>query len=238
MLDFMNHSGKFLRVIQVAQVFLVCVECGFRWWHLHPWCIGRHNESMSAVESFWALLGVPAKSAPGRRRRPVQALPETESVRKIMDAVQELEPIEARYLAAFAYMLSRVANVEHGTSPEESRAIVQILREKANLTESQAALVAEIARHQSDLFGSTENFLVGREFDKIATRDQKIALLHCLFTVSAADRSISSTEDHEIRKITREIKPDHEDYIGVRIEYQEHLEVLKGLPGKKGPDKA
>ena len=150
-----------------------------------------------------------------------------------MDALQNLEPTEARYLAAFAYMLSRVANAERGTSPEETRAMVQILREKGNLTDAQAALVSEIARHQSDFFGSTENFLVGREFDKIATREQRIALLHCLYTVSAADRSISSIEDHEIRKITREIKLDHEDYISVRIVYRDYLGVLKDLPGAK-----
>ena len=187
---------------------------------------------MGAIESIWALLGVPPKTARGKRRIPARALPETESVRKIVDALQDLEPAEARYLAAFAYMLSRVANAERGTSPEEVRVIEQILSEKGNLTGGQAALVAEIARHQAELFGSTENFLVGREFDKIATPEQKIALLHCLYAISAADQSISSIEDHEIRKITREIKLDHEDYIAVRLAYRKDLDVLKKLPGR------
>jgi uncharacterized tellurite resistance protein B-like protein len=187
---------------------------------------------MGAMESIWALLGVPTKTTRGRKSFPAHALPETESVRKIMDALQELEPVEARYLAAFAYMLSRVANAERGTSSEETRAIIQILGDKGNLTSEQAALIADIARHQTDLFGNTENFLVGREFDKIATREQKIALLHCLYAVSAADQSISSIEDHEIRKITREIKLDHEDYIAVRLAYRKDLDVLKKLPGK------
>ena len=188
---------------------------------------------MGAIESFWALLGVPPKTARGKRRAPAHALPETESVRKIVDALEHLEPAEARYLAAFAYMLSRVASADRGTSAEETRVIEQILGDKGNLTVEQAALVAEIARHQTDLFGSTENFLVGREFDKIATREQKIGLLHCLFAVSAADQSISSVEDHEIRKISREIKLDHEDYIAVRLDYRKSLEVLKRIPRGK-----
>ena len=188
---------------------------------------------MGAIESFWALLGVPPKTARGKRRAPAHALPETESVRKIVDALEHLEPAEARYLAAFAYMLSRVASADRGTSAEETRVIEQILGDKGKLTVEQAALVAEIARHQTDLFGSTENFLVGREFDKIATREQKIGLLHCLFAVSAADQSISSVEDHEIRKVSREIKLDHEDYIAVRLDYRKNLEVLKKMPRGK-----
>ena len=45
--------------------------------------------------------------------------------------------------------------------------------------------------------------------------------------------SISTIEDHEIRKIAREIKLDHEDYIAVRLVYRRNLEVLKRMPGGK-----
>jgi uncharacterized tellurite resistance protein B-like protein len=188
---------------------------------------------MGAIESLWVLLGVQQKTARGKRSFPAHVLPETESVRKIVDALGQLEPAQARYLAAFAYLLSRVANAERGTSEEESRIIQGILRDKGKLTGEQAALVAEISRNQTALFGSTENFLVGREFDKIASHEQKLALLHSLYAVSAADRSISSTEDHEIRNISRELKLSHEDFITVRLAYREHLEVLKELPGAK-----
>lgn len=188
---------------------------------------------MGAIESLWALLGMQQKTARGKKHVPAHAMPETESVRKIVTALEHLEPAEARYLAAFAYLLSRIATADRGTSEQETRVIEGILRDKGNLTGEQAALVAEIARNQTALFGSTENFLVGREFDRLATRDQKVALLHCLYAVSAADKSISSIEDHEIRKISREVKLDHEDYIGVRLAYREHLEVLKKLPGAK-----
>ncbi len=188
---------------------------------------------MSAIHSLWALLGMGREKARGRKSVPAHALPDTESVRKIVDALQHLEPVEARYLASFAYLMSRVAHADRGTSEDESRVIVQILREKGGLSEEQAALVAEIGKNQTALFGSTENFLVGREFDKIATHEQKISLLQCLYAVSAADRSVTSTEDHEIRKIARELKVSHEEYIAVRLAYREHLAVLKKMPGAK-----
>ena len=85
-------------------------------------------------------------------------------------------------------------------------------------------------KDQNKVFGATENFLVAREFDRIATREQKIALLHCLYAVSSADKSISAAEDHEIREISRELKLDHSDYIDVRLAFREYLSVLKNPP--------
>lgn len=183
------------------------------------------------MESIWTLLGFQQNTARGKAPRTTQAMPETDSVRKLIDALGHLEPAEARFLAAFAYLLTRVADADRGMSQDEREVIEGILRDKGKLTGEHAALVAELARNQAVLFGSTENFLVGREFDRIATREQKIGLLHCLYAVSAADKSISSVENHEIRKISRELRLSHEDYIGVRLAYMEHLEVLKKLPG-------
>jgi hypothetical protein len=89
-----------------------------------------------------------------------------------------------------------------------------------------------MAKTQSLLFGGTENFLVTREFNKIATREQKVALLDCLFAVSSSDESISVTEDNEIRQITSELRLDHADFIAARSRYRQHLAVLKEPPGK------
>jgi uncharacterized tellurite resistance protein B-like protein len=64
----------------------------------------------------------------------------------------------------------------------------------------------------------------------LASRAQKLALLSCLFAVSSSDRSISTIEDNEIRKISRELRLDHSDFITARAAYKEHLEVLKKRP--------
>ena len=155
---------------------------------------------------------------------------ETETVRKIVDALDRLEPERARYIAAFAYMLSRVANADMDISQEETRRMERIVVEQGGLPEEQAIVVVQMAKTQNLLFGGTENFLVTREFDKIATREQKIALLHCLFAVSASDESIVSAEDTEIRKISSELKLSHREFIAVKSGYREHLEVLKKKP--------
>lgn len=147
---------------------------------------------------------------------------ETETVRKVVDALNQLEPSRARFIAAFGYLLSRVANADMNISPEETRAMERIVMESGGLPEEQALIVVEMAKERAQLFGGTENFLVTREFDRIATREQKLALLDCLFAVSAAEDDISLVEDNEIRQIASELHLDHPDFISVRSAWADH----------------
>jgi uncharacterized tellurite resistance protein B-like protein len=152
---------------------------------------------------------------------------ETETVRRIVASLEQMEPKRARHLAAFAYLLSRVAHADLEISAEETRAMEQIVAERGGLPLEQAILVVQMAKTQSRWFGGTENFLVTREFNKIATRDDKLALLDCLYAVSSADQSISTVEDHEIRNIARELLLSHQDLVEARLAHREHLAVLK-----------
>ena len=95
------------------------------------------------------------------------------------------------------------------------------------LASDRAALVVRIARSQNLRHGGTEDFIVTREFEKVATRDQKMALLDCLFAVSAIDQSIRTVEDNEIRRVASEIKLDHADYIAARAAHAAHLASRK-----------
>jgi uncharacterized tellurite resistance protein B-like protein len=177
--------------------------------------------------SVWRLLGIEKHKILSEA-----SLPETETVRKIVDALEGMDPVQARYVAAFAYLLSRVAQADQNISPEETRAMERIVMERGGLPEAQAILVVQMAKTQARMFGGTENFLVTQEFNEIATREQKMALLHCLYAVSAADNSVSTREDNEIRNISKELLLSHEDFINVRLEYRDYLSVLKDFaPG-------
>lgn len=155
---------------------------------------------------------------------------ETEAVRKVVQALDQIEPSQARYIAAFGYILGRVANADLHISEEETRAMERILMEHGQLPEEQAIIVAQIAKTRNQFFGATENFLVTREFDRIATREQKLVLVNCLYAVSAAEADVSLTEDNEIRQIVSELHLDHPDFIQVRSAWKDRLSVLKNLP--------
>jgi uncharacterized tellurite resistance protein B-like protein len=155
---------------------------------------------------------------------------ETESVRKIIRALDQLDADRAKFIAAFAYLLGRVARADLNISEEETRTMERIVKERGQLPEEQAIIVVQIAKTQNLLFGGTENYLVTREFNKVATHDEKMSLLHCLFAVAAADESISTVEDNEVSQIADELRIEHKDFISVRSQFRGYLAVLKESP--------
>jgi len=158
---------------------------------------------------------------------PAASDPDTEAVRKIIDELDHLPDERARFVAAFAFILSRVAHADMDISSEETAAMERIVVEHGALPEKLAIIVVQMAKTQNILFGGTDNYIVTREFTRLADRDQKIALLDCLYAVSAADRTISTAEDNVIRQIADELKLDHVEFISVRARYRDHLAVLK-----------
>jgi uncharacterized tellurite resistance protein B-like protein len=168
--------------------------------------------------SIRSFLGIPDQHA---------ASADTETVRKVIEALDEMDPARARFIAAFGYILSRVANADLTISPGEVHAMERIIMERGGLPEEQALIVIQTAKTRAQLFGGTENFLVTREFSRIATREEKLALLDCLFAVAAAEGGISATEDNEIRQIVNELGLGHPDFIAVRSRWKDQLNVLK-----------
>lgn len=167
----------------------------------------------------------------GRQREATTGSGETETVRKIVRELEALEPVRARFLAAFAYLLGRVAHANLEISEEETRKMEEILRRVGHLPESQAVLVVEIAKSQNRLFGGTENFLVAREFREVSTPEERQELLDCLFAVAAADEAISGAEEAQIRQIASELGFTHREFVAARSAWSEKRTVLRGLGG-------
>ena len=150
-----------------------------------------------------------------------------DSAGAVEQALAGMDPAQARYLACFAYILSRVARADSDVAEAELRLMEQIVSERGRLPMEQAALVMQIATREGLRHGGTEDFIVTREFAGLADRDQKLALLNCLFAVSAVDASIQTVEDNTIRQIASELRLEHADFIAARAEHAEHLRVLR-----------
>jgi len=156
-----------------------------------------------------------------------EARGDTDTVRRIVAELDKLEPERARYLAAFAYVLSRVAGADFHISEVETVKMVELVHRLGQLTEAQALLVVEIAKSQQRLFGGTENFLVTREFREIASEQQRFDLLRCLFAVAAADSTISSEEEAQLWQVAGELGFSRAEFTQIRGEYQELRSVLQ-----------
>lgn len=158
------------------------------------------------------------------------------SVRAIVDRLEHLEPDHARHIASFAYILGRVAHADLDISREETIAMERVVRKLGGLNEEESILVVQMAKAQHRLFGSTDSFTVTRDFTLSTTREQRLALLECLFAVSAADAHVSSVEENEIRRVAKELDLTHADYIEARMQYREHIGVLKQGGPAEGTD--
>jgi uncharacterized tellurite resistance protein B-like protein len=144
-------------------------------------------------------------------------------LRETLEALDHLEPRRARFLAAFAYLLGRVAHADQHVSPEETRTMEALVHEQGQLSQEQAMVVVQLAKTSNLLFGGTANFLVAREFGELATYDQKVALMRCLFAVSATDAMISTAEEGEIHRIATELRIDQPDLVSLRLAHRRHL---------------
>ena len=152
---------------------------------------------------------------------------DTQTVRRIADELDRLDAEEARYLAAFAYVLARVAHADTEVSPEEVETMENLVAERSELSPAQAALVVQIAKSQAVRFGGTEDYLVTRQFKDISSQEQRVSLLRCLFAVAVADESISDVENTRISQIATELGISARDVAAIRAEHRDRLAVLR-----------
>ena len=169
------------------------------------------------------LRAVPAKPAATDERG------DTDTVKRIVAELESLPAGRARFLAAFAYVLSRVAHADSRITEDETEAMREIVRKLGHLPEAQAVLVVEIAKHQARLFGGTENYLVTREFRELATDAQRLELLDCVFAVAASDGAISTIEESQAGQIARELGFTQPEYASALAAHAEHRTVLRSL---------
>ncbi len=172
--------------------------------------------------SLLRFLGIGSDTAPGS---PDEA--ETATVRRIAAQLERMPADDARYLAAFAYVLARVAHADLHFAEEETDAMHDLVREHAELSEGEAELAVEIAKSQARLLGGTENYVVTREFKSLSTRGQRAKLLDCLYAVAAADGEISAEESAEILLVAEELGFTRAEANGVRARYRDQLSVLR-----------
>lgn len=154
---------------------------------------------------------------------------ETATVRRIAERLEALPPDVARYLARFAYVMSRAAHADLDISAAETRAMERYVVELGHIDEAQSVLVVEMAKLQARHHGATEDFLVTREFARHATLEQKLDLLRCCFAVGAADESISTEESAVVNQIARELDVERDDLNAVRADFHEHLSAIQAI---------
>jgi uncharacterized tellurite resistance protein B-like protein len=154
---------------------------------------------------------------------------ETATARRIVARLEALPPAEARFLACFAYVMSRAANADMDISADETALMERFAVEYGRLDSAQAVLVVEMAKLQARVNGGTEDFVVTREFRSISTPEQRLALLRCCFAIAAVDGTITAEEAATINEIGRELDLEPHDVNVIRNEFHEQLSAVQAL---------
>lgn len=148
-------------------------------------------------------------------------------LRDTLMALDHLPPERARYLAAFAYLLGRVAHADQQVSAEETATMEALVREHGRLPQDQAMIAVQLAKTSNLLFGGTANYLVAREFAALATDEEKQTLMRCLFEVSAVDAGISMAEESELHRIANELRIEPSALTALRLAHRHHLPGMR-----------
>lgn len=163
---------------------------------------------------------------------------ETATVRRIVARLEAMPRDEARFLAGFAYVLSRAANADLQISDEETALMERFVVEIGGLDEAQAVLVIEMAKIQARTQGATEDYVVTREFREISTNDQRLALLRCCFAIGAVDGTITAEETATINEIAKELDVEREDVNRIRSQFHDQLSAVRALRATTDPGSA
>ena len=168
----------------------------------------------------------------GMAERPGPAEPADEALHPIASALDGLDPERARFFAAFAYVLARVAGADLRLEATETDAMVDTLAALAGLDPDEARLVVDIACASMDDLEASHNYLVTREFGRLSSTPEKIQLLKCLYTVAAADGIITGDESNEVASIAEEIGLSRADATALRSGFRDKLAEFRKLRGE------
>ena len=175
--------------------------------------------------SLLRFLGL-GRASKGRESEPV-------SLAEIGAQLEALPPEEARFVAAFSYLLARVAGADLRTDDVERDSMAGRLETFAEIGHDLATILADTAIQAFEAHEASDDHLVARAFRDMSERPERIRLIRCLYAVAAADENISTIEDNEIYEVARSIGIDHRDVVALRLEFKKYLGALKTLPSEE-----
>lgn len=179
-------------------------------------------------------LGTEAPAGDRERRESATADADTQTVRRIARELDAIPHDRARFLAAFAYLLTRAAAADLHITEVETSAIERVVEEFGGIPEAQAVLVAEIARSQSLIHGATEDYLVARQFRELATPAERHALMRCCYIVGSADGTITADESAVLQQIARELDLPRDEVNAIRNEFAHLLSAIQAMARLRG----
>lgn len=181
------------------------------------------------LRKFLGINETETQAAAAEAAAPAGSAAETATVRQIVSRLETMPPEQARYLACFAYVMSRAAQADLTVSDDETAVMERFAAQYGGLDESQAVIVVGMAKLSAIAYGATEDYVVTREFKKISTTEQRLQLIRCCFAISATDGTINAEESSTVNEIANELDIERADLNAVRDEFHDQLSSVQAL---------
>ena len=127
----------------------------------------------------------------------------------------DLPEKELRRLSLAGGLMARVAYVDHEVKEGEFDSMVSAIKGNWELSDIQAALVAETA--VSTITKGLDYYRLSRRFFDSTTEDERVHFLDALFAVADGDSGVSYEEIEEIRTIATVLKMTHKQFIDAKL---------------------
>ena len=127
-------------------------------------------------------------------------------IRQTLDRLEELDAKKGGYLKTLAFILYRVAAADQDVSDDEIQQMESILVNNAGVSQTEAVLTVEIARHCREICDCARSYDVSRRLRPMLDSESRRHLQEFLRSVAEADGLISISELAQIRQISAELR--------------------------------
>ncbi|MCY4643087.1 MAG: TerB family tellurite resistance protein [Bacteriovoracales bacterium] len=150
--------------------------------------------------------------------------------KRLMVELSELEEKDHILIACLSGLLARLAFVDLDITEEESHSMVKAVTKMTSYSETVAKKIVLIAQEEINELVDHENHLYTRPLNKILSKEQKENTLKLLFQVAAADGKVENLESEEIRRIAKELRLSHEQFVQAKLTVRGQIEALAKRP--------
>ena len=134
---------------------------------------------------------------------------------ELEDSRIDIPEKELRRLSLAGGLMARVAYVDHEVQEGEFDSMVSAIKGRWNLSDVEAALVAETA--VSTITKGLDYYRLSRRFFESTTEEERVRFMDALFAVADADGRVSYEEIEEIRTIATVLKLTHKQFIDAKL---------------------
>ena len=124
-------------------------------------------------------------------------------------------PREHDLQIAAAALLFEVSRSDHSVNPEERKTITELVKNQFNLTESEAAVLSDLAEQEVHDATSLHGFvsLINENW----SQQQRVELVEYMWQVAYSDQELDDHEVHLMRKVQRLLYIPHKRFISAKL---------------------